>query len=127
LETNIVKQQVWALADEINAALVNPRIEPHQQIEKKQNISLIGPNKGERLYINPARHGYSVGLGGNSLVDRMESFMKRLTGRERHGYAHPHVSRQPYWYVSDIAQVREAAYEFAGATLPLDGDETGGS
>lgn len=26
--------------------------------------------------------------------------------------------------MSDITQVREAAYEFAGATLPLDDDET---
>lgn len=124
METNSVKQQVWALADEINAMLGNPRIVPHQQDVAKQKISFTGPNKGERLYIKPARNGYSVGLGGDSLVARMEPFMKRLTGRERHGYAHPHVSRQPYWYVSDYAQVREAAYEFAGATFPLDGDET---
>ncbi|MDR5746454.1 HNH endonuclease signature motif containing protein [Caballeronia sp. LZ029] len=124
MEANSVKQQVWALADEINAVLDSSCIEPHQQIEKEQNISLIGLNKGERLYIKPARHGYSVGLGGNSLVDRMEPFMTRLTGRERHGYAHPHVSRQPYWYVSDFAQVRKAAYEFAGANVPLDGDDT---
>ncbi|WP_144138334.1 HNH endonuclease [Paraburkholderia sp. BCC1884] len=124
LETNAVKTQVWALADEINAALGKQRIEPHQQNVATQNISLIGSNKGERLYIKPARHGYSVGLGGNSLVDRMEPFMKRLTGRERDGYAHPHVSRQPYWHLSDYAQVREAAYEFAAATFLLDGNET---
>ncbi|MDR6384012.1 HNH endonuclease [Paraburkholderia caribensis] len=124
LDTHTVKRQVWALADEINAVLGKPCIEPQQQDIEKQKISLVGPNKGERLYIKPARHGYSLGLGGNSLVARMEPFMKRLTGRDRDGYAHPHVSRQPYWHVSDYAQVREAAYEFAGATFPLDGDET---
>ncbi|SAL79589.1 hypothetical protein AWB68_05670 [Caballeronia choica] len=124
METSIVKQQVWALADEINAMLSNPRIEPQQQPKKKENISLIGPNRGERLYITPAGQGYAVGLGGNSLVDRMERFMKRLTGQERHGYAHANKSRQPYWHVSDYAQVREAAYEFAGAIFPLEGDET---
>lgn len=124
LKTRAVRRQVWALADEINAALGERRIEPHQQNIETQNISLTGPNKGERLYIKPtARPGYSVGLGGNSLVARMEPFMKGLTGRERDGYAHAHVSRQPYWHMSDYAQVREAAYEFADAALPLDRDE----
>jgi hypothetical protein len=113
LETDSVKQQVWELADELNAALGNPAIVPHQQKVTKKNISLTGPNSRERLYIKPAREGYFVAIDGNSLVARMEPFMERLTGRERHGYAHPHVNRTPYWYVIDYTQVREAAYEFA--------------
>lgn len=123
LETSTVKRQVWALADEINDAMGSLHIEPHQQNTAKQNISITGPKEGERLYIKPARHGYSVGLGGNSLVARMEPFMKRLIGRERDGYAHAHLSREPYWHVRDYSQVREAAYEFAGTTISLDIDE----
>jgi hypothetical protein len=50
--------------------------------------------------------------------------MEHMAGRERHGYHHPHVNREPYWYISEYAQVREAAYFYAGAALPSDNDET---
>jgi hypothetical protein len=123
LETATVKEQVWALANELNAALGVPLIQPYQQEIAAKNISLTGRER-ERLYIKPARDGYMIALGGSSLVARMEPFMEHLTGRERHGYYHPHVNREPYRYVSDYAQVRDAAYFYAGATAPLDGDET---
>lgn len=79
MEADRVRKQVWALADELNAALGVPLIQPYQQNISAKNISLTGP-KRERLYIKLARDG------GNSLVARMEPFMDRLTGRERHGY-----------------------------------------
>ncbi|SKC99062.1 hypothetical protein SAMN05445504_7595 [Burkholderia sp. CF099] len=65
-----------------------------------------------------------IALAGNSLVSRMEAFMERLTGARRQGYNHHHVNREPYWYVTDYAQVREAAYFFAEVGLPAIGGET---
>lgn len=123
LETARVKEEVWALADELNAALGAPLIEPYQQKISVKNISLTGPKK-ERLYIKPASGRYMIALAGNSLVSRMEAFMERLTGVKRQGYNHPHVSREPYWYVTDYAQVREAAYFYAEVRLPANGEET---
>lgn len=123
LDAARVKEEVWALADELNAALGAPLIEPYQQEISVKNISLTGP-KGERLYIKPASGRYMIALSSNSLVARMEAFMERLTGGKRQGYKHPHVSREPYWYVNDYAQVREAAYFYAQATLPPNNGET---
>lgn len=42
VDTDVVKQQVWALADELNGVLGVPLIEPDQQSVKKENISLKG-------------------------------------------------------------------------------------
>jgi hypothetical protein len=50
MEAASVKKQVWALADELNAALGVPLITPHQQAVTEKNISLVGREK-ERLYI----------------------------------------------------------------------------
>lgn len=115
---------VGELADDLNAALGVTLFKAHQQPAFKKNISLMGRKK-ERLYIKPARGRYDIGLGGNALVARMEPFMERLTKRPRHGYYHPDDQRprEPYWRDCDYAQVREAAYFYAGATLPSDGDE----
>lgn len=122
MDTARFKEQVWALAEELNAALGAPLIEPHQQKISVKNISLTG-RKGERIYVKPASGRYMIALSGNSLVARMEAFMDRLAGAKRHGYNHPHVDREPYWYVDDYAQIREAAYFYAKAALPLTGEE----
>ena len=65
MDTDVVKQQVWALADVLNTVLGERLIEPDQQRVKKENISLKG-RKGERLYIKPATDGYLVGLSGDA-------------------------------------------------------------
>jgi hypothetical protein len=120
LETAGVKEQVWTLAAELNAALGVQLIKPHQQDNTKENISLTDP-KGDRLYIRPAGDGYQIALGTKPLVARMESFMEDLTGGKFHRYHHPKYNREPCWKVSDYSQVREAAYFFAGATT-IDAD-----
>ncbi|WP_431819414.1 hypothetical protein [Burkholderia sp. F1] len=115
MDTNVVKQQVWALADELNSILGVPLIEPDQQSVKKENISLKG-RKGERLYIKPATGGYLIGLSGDALAVRMTHFMERLAG-ELHGYGFPREKREPCWIVGAYEQVREAACYFAGVGL----------
>jgi hypothetical protein len=122
LETARVREQVWALADELNTALGVQHIQPHQQDATKKNMSLTNP-AGDRLYIKPARDGYQIALGTKPLVAKMESFMVRLTGSKPDGY-NQSDNREPRWEISDYAQVREAAYFFAGAILPSDGGET---
>src|SRR5262245_60666729 len=84
METDVVKQQVWLLAEELNAVIGDRVIEPEQQNVTKRNISLKA-RTGERLYIKPATDGYLVGLSGEALVIRMTSFMEHMAG-ERHGY-----------------------------------------
>ena len=114
MDTDVVKQQVWALADELNAVLGERFIEPAQQSVTKSNISLIG-RKGERLYIKPAAGGYLVGLSGEALAARMTPFMEQLAG-ERHGYGFPREKREPCWILRTYEQVREVAWYFAGAS-----------
>jgi hypothetical protein len=117
MDTDVVKQQVWALADELNAVLGERVIEPAQQRVTKSNISLKG-RAGERLYIKPAADGYLVGLSGEALAARMTPFMERLAG-ERHGYGFPREQREPCWIVRTHEQVREAAWYFAEASRPM--------
>jgi hypothetical protein len=116
-----VKEQVWALANELNTALGAPLIEAHQQPKTEANISLKNP-AGERLYIKPVGDGYQIALGTTPLVARMESFMERLTDSKPDGY-NQSQEREPRWNDCDYAQVRKAAYFFADAPLPLDDDE----
>ncbi|VVP17829.1 hypothetical protein PS862_03695 [Pseudomonas fluorescens] len=122
METPRVKEQVWALADELNAALGVQHVQPHQQDATKKNMSLTNP-EGERLHIKSALDGYQIALGTKPLVARMESFMERLTGSKPDGY-NQLQQREPRWNDCDYAQVRKAAYFFADAPLPLDNDKT---
>ncbi|RAR47686.1 hypothetical protein C7401_1602 [Paraburkholderia unamae] len=126
MDTASVKEQVWALAAELNAVLGASLVQPCQQKTAVKKISLTGL-KDERLYIKPANGRYMIALSGNSLVARMETYMGRLTGCERHGYCHPQTGREPYWYVNDYAQVRAAAYFFAGATSSADVGQIAGA
>jgi hypothetical protein len=116
VDTDVVKRQVWALADELNAVMGERLIEPAQQRVTKGNMSLKG-RSGERLYIKPAAGGYLVGLSGEALATRMTPFMERLAG-ERHGYGFPREQREPCWILRTYEQVREAAWYFAGARRP---------
>lgn len=49
--------------------------------------------------------------------------MEKLTGLKYHGYVHPHIPREPYWYLSDYEKVREAAYFYAHAIFPFGDDD----
>jgi hypothetical protein len=117
VDTDFVKQQVWALADELNAMVGDRFIEAEQQRVTKRNISLKG-RLGERLYIKPAADGYLVGLSGEALTTRMTPFMERLAGK-RHRYGFPREQREPCWILRTYDQVREAAWYFAGASRRL--------
>lgn len=120
--TRVVKEQVWALADELNAALGIQHVLPHQQDVTKKNLSLTNPD-GDRLFIRPVLGCYQIALGTKPLTARMESFMGRLTGRKPDGYYQPQ-KREPRWNDCDYNQVRKAAYYFAGVPLPLDDEKT---
>jgi hypothetical protein len=120
--TSVVKEQVWALADELNAALGIQDIKPHQQDVTKKNLSLTNPD-GDRLFIRPILGCYQIALGTKPLTARMESFMGRLTGRKPDGYCQSQ-EREPRWNDCDYNQVRKAAYYFARMPLPLDDDKT---
>lgn len=122
METARVKEQVWALADELNAALGVQHVQPHQQDVTKENMSLTNP-EGDRLYIRPALGGYQISLGTKPLTARMGSFMERLTRSKPDGYTQSQ-ERAPRWNDCDYAKVRKAAYFFADAPLPLDDDKT---
>lgn len=117
-----VKEQVWALADELNAALGIQHVQPHQQDVTKKNLSLTNPG-GDRLHIRPTLRGYQIALGTKPLTARMESFMERLTGRKPDGYTQPQ-EREPRWNDCDYTRVRKAAYFFAGVPLPLNDNKT---
>jgi hypothetical protein len=122
VDTDVVKQQVWMLAGELNTEFGERLIEPDQQRVKKENISLKGRN-GERLYIKPATDGYLVGLSGDALAARMTPFMEQLAG-ERHGYGFPREKREPCWILRNYEQVRETAKYFAAASLTRRDDPT---
>ncbi|WP_172811910.1 HNH endonuclease [Burkholderia sp. PAMC 28687] len=123
MKTDQVKQQVWALAEELNTVLGAPLIRPHQQKEELKNIALKSPEFGT-IYIRPMAKGYRIGLSNNSLVTRMAPFMRVLTRHEQDGYAHLQRKREPCWNVADYSQVREAAFFYANLTVPPDESES---
>lgn len=114
MQIYLVKQQVWAPAEELNAELGERLIEPDQQNIRKENISLKG-RPGERLYIKPATDGYLVGLSGKSLAASMTPHMEAIAG-PRHRYGFPREELEPCWILHTYEQVRAAARYFAQVT-----------
>lgn len=119
-----VKEEMEALVQKLNAACGTQRIKVHQQNKKKENISLrYSTGGGGTLYIKPAHGYYQIALGTLPLIDRMGTFMERLTGKKHDGY-NQSQDQEPRWNNCNYAQVREAAYFFADIPWSQNDDET---
>jgi len=115
IETEDMKELVWALAAELNANLGHESIIPEQQNKTKRNLSLVMLGEENlRLAIRPpSKHGFYVAPTSHQCAIRMTPYLRKLTGKENHGFYQPN-EREPYWYLPSFADVRKAAYFFAG-------------
>ncbi len=89
----------------------------HQQDAEKKNMALMGIEDGT-LWISPRRAGFSIGLSGKKLEDRMIGFMEELFSCSPYGYAQKNnrLNKKdlPFWVTDDVEALRLAVNYYLG-------------
>ena len=111
MNTEQLKELVLSIEAEIKERYPDSPIYFHQQEAKKTNMAFMGI-EGETLWINPRRAGFSIGLSGKKLEERMIAFMESMFLSPPHGYAQKNARTNkkdlPFWVTDDVEALRAA-------------------
>jgi len=112
--TDILKNKLTSLVEEVNQSKANHSIKFNQQAKKKENMSLSGANG--HMWIQPSSEGYDVSLSGQSLEINLSPAMEKLFSKPCDGYKQTNNDTgkitQPFWRTDSFKLVTQAAYKF---------------
>jgi len=113
--TDILKNKLTSLVEEVNQSKANHSIKFNQQAKKKENMSLSGANG--HMWIQPSSEGYDVSLSGQSLEINLSPAMEKLFSKPCDGYKQTNNDTgkitQPFWRTDSFKLVTQAAYKYA--------------